>query len=67
MDMRCIAANGHFLFDLASPVASPGHDFPIIQLERRLVCPGCGSHHFALAWIAPKAPPAEPIPIKRAS
>jgi hypothetical protein len=46
-----------FLLDLASLVATLGHDFPIIQLERRLICPGCGSDHFALAWIAPKAPP----------
>jgi hypothetical protein len=52
-----------FGLDLESLVSALGHDFPIEQLPTRLVCPGCGSHHFALAWIAPKAPPAEPIPI----
>ncbi len=55
-----------FALDLASLVAALGHEFPIDQLERRLQCPGCGSRHFTLAWIAPKAPPAEPVPFKKA-
>ena len=54
-----------FLLDLASLVAALGHEFPISQLGQRLLCPGCGSRHFTLAWIAPKAPPAEPLQFKR--
>lgn len=54
-----------FLLDLASLVAALGHDFPLNQLDRRLQCPGCGSRHFTLAWIAPRAPPAEPLQFQR--
>jgi len=57
-----------FELDLSSLVAVLGHSFEIDQLNRRLQCPGCGSHHYGLAWIAPKPKPpaAEPIPLKRA-
>lgn len=55
-----------FPLDLASLVSALGHDFPIDQLGKRLTCPGCGSRHFTLAWIAPKAPPAEPVPFRQA-
>ena len=55
-----------FAIDLSSLVAVLGHTFEIDQLPRRLVCPSCGSHHHSLTWIAPKSPPAEPIPLKRA-
>ena len=56
-----------FELDLSSLVAVLGHSFEVDQLTIRLQCPGCGSHHYSLNWIAPKpAPPAaEPIPLKR--
>ncbi len=56
-----------FHLDLESLVAALGHDVPLEGLQRRLVCPGCGSTHNSLTWAAPKPPPAtEPIPFKRA-
>jgi hypothetical protein len=55
-----------FYLDLPSLVATLGHEYPIEQLRRRLICPGCGSPHFELHWIAPKAPPVEPIPLRKA-
>ena len=55
-----------FQLELKGLVAALGHEFPLDQLGRRLVCPGCGSRQVALSWIPPKSPPAEPIPFKRA-
>lgn len=57
------------LLDLKSMVAVLGHTFPIDQLSRKLICPGCGSRHYSLTWIIPKDPgkAAEPAPLRRVS
>ncbi len=57
-----------YVLDLGSLVAALGHTFPIDRLDRKLCCPKCGSTHYELSWIIPKAPPAsgtEPVPLRR--